>query len=71
MKVKVDAGKCLGCGGCQIFAPNTFKFNQDNKSEIIKQNGDSDENILEAAKACPMAAIEVFDDNGKKIWPEE
>jgi ferredoxin len=52
-------------------APKTFKLDDQNKAVVIQTTGDSDtdEAILLAAQSCPTAAIEVYDQDGKKIWP--
>jgi ferredoxin len=70
MEIKIDLENCLSCGSCEVMAPNTFKLNAEGKSEVINEKGDSDEKILEAAKSCPVGAIILTDEDGKRIWPE-
>ncbi|MBU1036769.1 ferredoxin [Patescibacteria group bacterium] len=70
MKIKIDTDNCISCGSCASIAPNTFKLNEDNKSEVLDKNGDSDDKILEAAKSCPVSVITLYDAEGKKLWPE-
>jgi len=70
-KVKVDKDLCTSIASCVAIATNTFELDKDGFSTVKKQNGDSDELILQAAKNCPTNAILVFDENGKKIWPED
>lgn len=70
VKIRINLEKCLGCGTCAALAPNTFELNADNKSVVKNPTEDSEAAILDAAKACPTEAIEIEDDNGKKIWPE-
>lgn len=70
MKVNVLKDICIGCGTCVALADQTFIMNAENKSEVKNPTGNTDEEILNAAKACPVSAIEVFDNDGKKIWPE-
>ncbi len=69
--VKVLRDKCIGAASCVAVAPKTFKLDDQNKAVVIKQTGDpdTDDAILLAAQSCPTAAIEVFDKDGKKIWP--
>ena len=69
MKIKIDKDKCIGCGTCIALAPNTFQLNDENKSVVKDEKGDPEETVLEAAKACPVGAIEIYNDEGKKIWP--
>lgn len=63
--------KCIGAASCVAVAPKTFKLDDQNKAVVIQTTGDpdTDEAILLAAQSCPTAAIEVYDQNGKKIWP--
>jgi len=70
MKITIDQENCIGCGSCVALAPETFKMNDDGKSEVIDQKGNSDEEILTAAKSCPVSVIHITDDEGKKLWPE-
>lgn len=69
LKVKVDRLLCIGTADCVAIAPNTFELDSEAKAVVKKQNGDSDEKILEAAKTCPVLAIIVKDDSGKQIFP--
>lgn len=70
-RADVDRNVCVSTAACVALASNTFELDDESISRVKKQNGDSDEVILEAAKNCPVNAISVFDENGKKIWPEE
>lgn len=69
-KVVVDKNLCIGSGACEATAPKVFKVNNEGKAEVIDKKGDTDENILAAAKACPVLAIIVYDEEGKQIFPE-
>ena len=60
---------CIGTDDCSKIAPNTFELDEESKAIVKKQNGDSDEKILEAAKTCPVLAIIVEDENGKQVFP--
>lgn len=69
-QVKVDTEKCIGAASCVAVAVKTFKLNQENKAEIINQDGDADEAKMLAAQSCPTGAIEVVEvATGQKIWP--
>ncbi len=68
-KVKVDRMLCIGTADCVKIAPNTFELDDEAKAVVKKQNGDSDEKILEAAKVCPVLAIIVEDDDGNQVYP--
>lgn len=71
MKVKVDREKCIGCGTCQVIEPELFRIDDDMKSEFIGDLSKVDlDKLKEAASVCPVMAIEVFDDNEQKVYPE-
>lgn len=68
---KVLRDKCIGAASCVAVAAKTFKLDDKNIAVVINSTGDKDEDdaILLAAQSCPTAAIEVYDGEGKKIWP--
>ena len=68
---KVLRDKCIGAASCVAVAAKTFKLDDKNIAVVINSTGDKDEDdaILLAAQSCPTAAIEVYDQSGKKIWP--
>ena len=68
-KVKVLRDKCIGAASCVAVAPKTFKLDAENKAVVLTGDPDEDKAILLAAQSCPTAAIEVYDQDGKKIWP--
>lgn len=68
-KVKVIRDQCIGAASCVAVAPKTFKLDNENKAVVLPGPHDDDETILLSAQSCPTAAIEVYDDQGKKIWP--
>ncbi len=56
---KVDQEKCIGCGFCVGVAPEVFKMNDENKSEVIEGvDYDSQrEKVMQAVEGCPVSAI--------------
>ncbi|MFA4931087.1 MAG: ferredoxin [Patescibacteria group bacterium] len=70
MEVKIDRAKCIGCGTCQAIEPELFKLDDDMKSVFIGDLSLVDlERLKAAAAVCPVQAIEVYDDAGKKMYP--
>jgi len=56
-KLAINKKACLGCGACVSIAPKVFKIGEDGKSEVVDQNGDSQETIQNAVDSCPVQAI--------------
>ncbi len=70
-QVKVDPDKCIGAASCVAVAVKTFLLNQDNKAEVLDQDGDDDQAKMLAAQSCPTGAIEIYDTaTGEKVWPK-
>ena len=62
----VEEDVCLAHGDCAVVAPDVFHV--DDVAEV-KGRG-SPELILQAARACPAAAITVIDEEtGEQIYP--
>jgi ferredoxin len=68
-KIVVDRVKCQGIGACVGAAPDVFELDGESKAVVINQEGSDDDTILEAAESCPLDAIELYDENGKKVYP--
>jgi len=61
MAIKINQETCIGCGFCVSVAPQVFRLNEENKSELI-EGADLDQladKIKEAADGCPVQAIAV------------
>ena len=55
---------------CESIAARTFRLNDNRQSEVFDPEGDSLENILEAAENCPVSAIFVEDaETGERLFP--
>ena len=70
----VDHSKCIACCSCETIAPEVFhidkKSKMNPKSNVIKQNGASEEKIMDAAQTCPTKAIRVEEQGtGKRLYP--
>ncbi len=70
MKLVVDRDVCISAADCIAIAPNTFELDAEGKCVIKNVRGNELATILEAAKACPVACIYVYDDEGRQLWPE-
>jgi len=71
LKVTVDRNLCIGAATCIAVAPKTFLLDSEAKAIILETaTQEASDTILEAAKSCPVAAIIVEDQTGKKLFPE-
>lgn len=69
--VEVDHEVCIGAAPCTAIAPNTFALDNDGKAAILATlEADDQETLLNAARACPVAAITIKDETGKVVFPE-
>jgi ferredoxin len=69
-KIEVDRELCIGAASCVAVAAQIFDLDGENKA-IIKPNHQGDlPTVLNAAKACPVAAIYVYHKDGHRIYPE-
>ena len=69
-KVTIDRNLCIGAGSCVAIAPKVFALDSEAKAILLPTvNEEDDTNVLEAAKACPVAAIIITDETGKQVFP--
>lgn len=82
----VDRELCIGAASCIAVYPEVFELDEENKAVILLKNGIKtsektdvemlnvekldDDLLLLAAQSCPTAAIFLYDENGKQIFPE-
>lgn len=68
--VTVDRNLCIGAASCIAIAPKTFVLDDEAKAVFAPTAGEeSEETILDSAKACPVAAIIIHDEAGKQVYP--
>jgi len=69
--VEVDQDVCIGAAPCTAMAPRAFALNEHGKAAVLASaDEDTKETILNATRACPVAAIIIKDETGKVIFPE-
>ncbi len=69
--VEVDHSICIGAAPCTAMAANSFALDDAGKAGILATvDQDDQETILNAARACPVGAIIIKDETGKKVFPE-
>lgn len=68
-RIVVDRELCIGAASCIALAPEVFELDQENKAVVKPSRGATDEQLLSAAKACPVAAIFLYGRDGQRIYP--
>ncbi len=53
--IKVDKGKCIGCGLCASICPEVFEMGKDGKAQAKAQK--KIPCVKEAIESCPVNAI--------------
>jgi ferredoxin len=59
-KIVIDRSLCSGFGACAELAPEVFELD-DGGTATVRVGESSDTAVLDAAAACPMAAITVVE----------
>lgn len=70
-RIVVDRTACIGARSCVLVGAKTFAMDDQNLAYIIDPDADDEETVTLAAQSCPVLAIHLYDENGKKIFPEE
>ena len=60
-RITIDRSLCSGFGACAELAPDVFEVD-DGGLVSIRVGSSSDPAVVEAAAACPMAAIAVVEE---------
>ncbi len=69
-KIEIDRELCIGAASCVAIAPEIFELDEENKAIAKPAAGADHKLILEAAKSCPVAAIYLTGQAGRRIYPE-
>ena len=70
LQVSIDLNVCVGNAMCPHLAAKTFDLDDNRQGRVVDPNADTQENILEAAEACPVSAITVVDlESGEQLFP--
>ncbi len=69
-EIEVDRNLCTTLAVCIGLSPKTFQLDAEGKAVIKDPNAEDIHTIVEAAKGCPVNAIIVKHQNGKRIWPD-
>ena len=69
MIVRILRAQCCGNGTCAEIAPTVFVLDSNHKSVVIDADAVDRALLIEAAEACPCAAIVVENDEGEAVFP--
>lgn len=60
-KVTIDESVCIGCGACNVAAPDAFGYDEEKSQAVVKQDAENTDNkkIEAAAEDCPVQAIKI------------
>jgi len=67
-RIEIDRDLCIGSGDCVATTPQVFALDDDGKAIVIDADGASLDEIVEAARNCPVTAILVSGEHGD-IYP--
>ena len=65
-RIAIERDLCSGFGACADLDPESFALGADGVAVALVEVTDREEAIA-AARACPMGAIRVADDAGRKV----
>jgi len=68
-EIIVDRDLCIGAATCIAVAPNVYELDDEAKAIIKDPKGNTDAEIIDSAKVCPVKAIILKDEEGKQIYP--
>lgn len=64
IRVEVQRDVCIGSGDCVDSEPRVFRLDDEDIAVVIDPDAAEVQEIVDAASACPIAAIFVFGEDG-------
>lgn len=68
IRVEVDRDLCIGSGDCVATEPDVFLLDDEGKAVVLDPDAVATDDIVEAARNCPVTAIFVTGEDGD-IYP--
>jgi ferredoxin len=68
IRIEVDRDLCIGSGDCVEAAPEVFALDDEGKAIVLDADGAPADEVVEAARNCPVTAIFVIGEDGD-IYP--
>lgn len=70
-KIVVDRDLCIGAASCVALAGKVFQLDEHQKAVVVDPTAATDVDLLAAAQSCPVLAIALHDEAGKRLFPED
>jgi ferredoxin len=69
-RIEVDRDLCIGAESCVVVSPDAYFMDEENIA-VVKDGAllVTEEELMESAQACPVAAVILYDDENKQIYP--
>jgi ferredoxin len=64
IEISVDRALCIGSGDCVDTAPDVFQLDDEDKAVVVDPDGASLDEVIDAARNCPVSAIFVTGESG-------
>ena len=64
IEITVDRALCIGSGDCVDTAPDVFQLDDEDKAVVVDPDGAALDDVIEAARNCPVSAIFVAGEDG-------
>jgi ferredoxin len=68
-RILVNRELCESNAECVSLAPAVFELDDEDICVVLDPEGARSKRILLAARACPVDAITLIDDDGEQVWP--
>lgn len=69
-RIVVDREACIGAGSCIVVAEKLYQLDEQNLAYIVDPDSHDQETVRLSAESCPVLAIHLYDEEGKKLFPE-
>lgn len=68
-RILVNRELCESNAECVSLAPEVFELDDEDLCVVLDPEGAKSKRILLAARACPVDAITLIDEDGEQVWP--
>ncbi len=69
MRTRIDRDVCIGAAMCVATAPDVYELDDEGLARAVDPEPGDDDLLWEAAQACPVQAVILEDDDGKRVYP--